>query len=329
MALHVWHCASFELPLPPAHRFPMAKYRLLYERVRDAAQALGVTLREPERASDQILHRAHCPDYVERVQSGGLSAAEQRRIGFPWTPAMAERSRRVAAASCAALLRSLDDGVAMTLAGGTHHARRERGGGYCIYNDSVLALRNAQALGKIKRGLVIDLDVHHGDGTAALTRDDPSIYTFDVYAARNYPAIKEAVSLAVPLPDGTDDATYLQALRTHLPQAIAAARADAVVYLAGADPYAGDRLGYLNLSKAGLRQRDELVLEHCRAAGLPVTISMAGGYAESVGDIVDIHFGTVQAAALSVRLKGPSWSANLQGPRAQKSRVGGLLAPDE
>ena len=297
MALEVWHCVSFELPLPPAHRFPMAKYRLLYERVRAAADRLGVLLREPEAASDEMLLRAHCPQYVQRVQHGELSESEQRRIGFPWTPSMAIRSRRVAGASCAALLQALDDGLAMTLAGGTHHARRDAGAGYCIYNDSVIALRHAQALGLIRRGLVIDLDVHHGNGTAALTRDDPNIYTFDVYAERNYPAIKESVNLAVPLPDGTDDPAYLDALATHLPRAIAEARADAVIYLAGADPFEQDRLGYLQLSKSGLRQRDQLVLEACRQASLPVMISMAGGYAEAVEDIVDIHFATVEVAA--------------------------------
>ncbi len=296
MALKVWHCASFELPLPAEHRFPMAKYRLLYERVKAVADDLRIELLEPEPASDQMLHRVHCPKYVDRVQNGGLSIREQRRIGFPWSPAMAVRSRRVAGASCAALLASLDHRAAMTLAGGTHHAKRDQGGGYCIYNDSVLAVRNAQALGKIKRALVVDLDVHHGNGTALLTRDDPSIYTFDIYAARNYPAIKESVDLAVPLPDGIDDAGYLAALAENLPRAIGAARADAVVYLAGADPSSADRLGYLNLSKDGLKQRDDMVLAACRSAGLPVTISMAGGYAENVDDIVDIHFSTVMSA---------------------------------
>ena len=300
MVLKVWHCASFELPLPPQHRFPMAKYRLLYERVLAAADELGIELLEPDPASNEILQRVHCADYVDRVLNGTLSAAEQRRIGFPWTPAMAVRSRRVAGASCSAVLASLEHGAAMTLAGGTHHAKRDQGGGYCIFNDSVIALRNAQALGKIKRGLIIDLDVHHGNGTATLTRDDPSIYTLDVYAARNYPAIKESVDLAVPLPDGTDDDGYLSALAEHLPRAIEAAQADAVVYLAGADPYVDDRLGYLNLSKKGLQQRDEMVLQSCRAVGLPVTVSMAGGYAERVADIVDIHFSTVMSTARSL-----------------------------
>lgn len=275
----------------------MAKYRLLYERVKAVAAELGIELLEPGPASNEMLQRVHCPKYVDRVQNGGLSAAEQRRIGFPWTPAMAVRSRRVAGASCAALLASLDHRVAMTLAGGTHHAKRDQGGGYCIYNDSVIAVRNAQALGKIQRALIVDLDVHHGNGTALLTRDDPSIYTFDMYAARNYPAIKESVDLAVPLPNDADDEVYLAALAEHLPRAISAARADAVVYLAGADPYMDDRLGYLKLTKAGLKQRDEMVLNACELAGLPVTVSMAGGYAEEVDDIVDIHFSTVMSSA--------------------------------
>jgi acetoin utilization deacetylase AcuC-like enzyme len=215
---------------------------------------------------------------------------------------VAERSRRVSGATIAALGAAIaGDGIAVNLAGGTHHAFADRGGGYCIFNDSVVAARHVQARGLARRVLMVDLDVHHGDGTAALCRDDPSLFAFSMHAARNYPAVKPPGDLDVALPDGTDDAAYLDALAAHLPQAIARARPDAVVYLAGADPFVGDRLGFLALTKPGLAERDRQVVAACRRAGLPLAISMAGGYAEDVEDIVDIHEATVRIAAASQR----------------------------
>jgi acetoin utilization deacetylase AcuC-like enzyme len=189
------------------------------------------------------------------------------------------------------------EGIAVNLAGGTHHAGPARGGGYCVFNDAAVAARHVQALGLARRVLVVDLDVHQGDGTALIAAGDESLFTFSMHSARNYPAIKPASDLDVALPDGTADAAYLDALATHLPQAIARARADAVVYLAGADPYVGDRLGHLALTKPGLAERDRQVLAACRRHGLPVAVCMAGGYAPEVGDIVDIHAATVQLAA--------------------------------
>lgn len=312
--LPAYYCDSFELPLPEGHRFPMAKYRLLRKRVEAAAAPLGIELRLPPRATDAALLRVHCPDYVSRVMEGGLSTTEQRRIGFPWSPQMAERSRRVSGASMAAAEAALQDGIAVNLAGGTHHARRDQGAGYCVFNDTVVAARHAQAECGVGRVLVVDLDVHQGNGTAALTRADPSTYCFDMHAARNYPAFKEPADLAVPLADGCDDAEYLRQLRANLPIAIDRSRPELVFYLAGADPYAGDRLGYLQLSKTGLAQRDQTVIDACRAAGLPLVISMAGGYAERVEDIVDIHFETVRRAAISNGANG-----NAQHSRGRKA----------
>lgn len=296
--MKAYYCHHFVLPLPPGHRFPMAKYRRLYERLRDAPHGDPVELLEPEPASLEDLLRVHDADYVRRVLDGTLSEAELRRIGFPWSPAVPERSRRVSGATIAALRAAIGgDGVAVNLAGGTHHAFAGRGGGYCIFNDSVVGARHVQAHGLARRVLVVDLDVHHGDGTAALCRDDPSVFAFSMHGARNYPAVKPPGDLDVALPDGTDDPRYLDALATHLPRAIDAARPDAVVYLAGADPFVGDRLGHLALSKTGLRERDRQVLDACRRHGLPLAISMAGGYAEDVEDIVDIHEATVRLAA--------------------------------
>jgi acetoin utilization deacetylase AcuC-like enzyme len=299
--MRAFHTHHFELPLPAGHRFPMAKYRLLFERVRDHAEALGITLAEPRAASDEDLTRAHCPDYVRRATTGALSAHEIRRIGFPWSPRMVERSRRSSGASIDALRAALAEGIAVNLAGGTHHASWNAGGGYCVFNDAVVAARHAQAHGLVARVLVVDLDVHHGNGTAAICANDPSIYTFSMHGERNYPALKPPSDLDVPLPDGLGDGPYLALLDRHLPQAIAAARPDAVLYLAGADPYEKDRLGRLALSKAGLAERDRRVIDACRSRGLPLAIAMAGGYAEDVNDIVDIHFATVRLAAEAAR----------------------------
>lgn len=296
--MKAFYCHHFVLPLPPGHSFPMDKYARLHARIAAAATRLGVELHEPAPAADEDLCRAHAPAYVRAMSDGSAAPALMRRIGFPWSPAMVERSRRSSGGTMAALRAALEgDGIAVNLAGGTHHAGRARGGGYCVFNDAVVAARHVQALGLARRLLVIDLDVHHGDGTAEICAGDDSLFTFSMHSARNYPAVKPPSDLDVALADGTGDAEYLDALAGHLPEAIARARADAVVYLAGADPYAGDRLGRLALSKAGLAERDRQVLAACARAGLPLAVCMAGGYAPDVDDIVDIHETTVHLAA--------------------------------
>ena len=295
--MHAWYCPLFELPLPAGHAFPMVKYRRLFEAVQARAEAWGIDLREPAPATDEDLLRVHCPDYVARMRDGTARADELRRIGFPWSPAMVARSRLSSGATIAALRSALDgDGVAVNLAGGTHHAAYDRGGGYCVFNDSVVAARHAQAHGWLRRVLVVDLDAHHGNGTAALCADDPSVFTFSMHSAKAYPALKPPSDLDVPLAAGTGDADYLDVLARHLPDAIARAGADAAIYLAGADPYVGDRLGGLGLSLAGLAERDRAVFAACRRAGLPVAVTMAGGYAPDPDDIVAIHLNTVRIA---------------------------------
>lgn len=276
----------------------MAKYARLHERVAAMAPALGIRLHEPPAAADEDLLRAHEPGYVRAMAEGTADAAMMRRIGFPWSAAMVERSRRSSGGTLMALRAALEgEGVAVNLAGGTHHAGPARGGGYCVFNDAAVAARHVQAHGLARRVLVVDLDVHQGNGTAEICAGDDSIFTFSMHAARNYPAVKPSSNLDVALPDGTGDAAYLDALAAHLPQAIARANADAVVYLAGADPFQGDRLGYLALSKPGLAERDRQVLDACHRHGLPLAVCMAGGYAPDVGDIVDIHEATVRQAA--------------------------------
>jgi acetoin utilization deacetylase AcuC-like enzyme len=310
--MKAFYCHHFELPLPEGHSFPMAKYRLLYERVKANADAWGIELIEPPAASDDDLLRVHCPDYVRRLSEGTVTGNEMRRIGFPWSPMMVERSRRSSGATMQALRCALEgDGIAVNLAGGTHHAAYDRGGGYCVFNDSVVAARYVQHLEIAKQVLIVDLDVHQGNGTAELCAGDDSIFSFSMHAAKNYPAIKPSSDLDVALPDGTGDAEYLDALAACLPLAITRARPDAVIYLAGADPYIGDRLGHLSLSKAGLAERDHQVLQSCRRHGLPVSISMAGGYAQDPMEIADIHFATVAAAhACSVNFRYAMPAAN-------------------
>ena len=295
--MRAYYCHHFELPLPEGHRFPMSKYRLLHARVQQAAPRLGITLHEPHPASLDDLLRVHCPDYVARMLEGRASAAEMRRIGFPWSAAMVERSRRSSGGTIASLRSALEQGVAVNLAGGTHHAAFDRGGGYCVFNDAVIASRHARAHGLLRRVLLVDLDVHQGDGSAALCAKDADTFTFSMHAARNYPAVKPASDLDIALDDGTGDAVYLDQLAHWLPQAISRAQPDAAIYLAGADPYLGDRLGHLALSKPGLQQLDRLVFTRLHEAGVPVAVVMAGGYAEQVEDIVDIHFATVAEAA--------------------------------
>ena len=296
--MKAYYCHHFVLPLPDGHSFPMDKYRFLYERVKEKAIAWNIDLIEPVAASDQDLLRVHCPDYVRRMSLGNASEQEMRRIGFPWSAAMVERSRRSSGATMQALESAIrGDKISVNLAGGTHHAAYDRGGGYCVFNDSVVAARYVQEKNLVKKILIVDLDVHQGNGTAELCRDHASIFTFSMHAEKNYPAIKPASDLDVPLRNHTGDAEYLDTLAQYLPLAIDRAEPNAVIYLAGADPYEGDRLGYLSLSKRGLAQRDRFVMQTCHQAKLPMAVTMAGGYCPQVEHIADIHAQTVQVAA--------------------------------
>ena len=283
----------FVLPLPPAHRFPMRKYALLRQRVATVAAAM---LREPAPVTDAELARVHDPAYVAAVVTGTLDTRALQRIGFPWTPAMVERSRRSSGATLAACRSALESGCGINLAGGTHHAHRDFGAGYCVFNDSVVAIRALQSERAIERALVVDLDVHQGDGTAALLTGDPSVFTLSLHGRGNFPFRKQASRLDVDLADGTSDAAYLATLAIALPRALEAARPDLAIYLAGADPFEGDRFGRLALTKRGLAARDRYVLDTLRQRGVPVAITMAGGYAHDDEDVVDIHFATVAIA---------------------------------
>lgn len=291
--MQVFYTDRFTLPLPTGHRFPSQKYRLLRERVADSSWMHGHQLIEPDAVTRDDLLRAHDAHYVDRVLRGDLSAAEVRRIGFPWSEAMVERSLRATGATYMATLAALRDGRAVTLAGGTHHACVDHGEGYCVFNDCAVAALAMHARGAVKRVLVIDLDVHQGNGTADIMQQHEWCYTFSMHAAKNYPFRKIAGDCDIEFADGTRDDEYLDILETALDYVWAASRPDLVYYLAGADPYEGDGLGRLALTKHGLMMRDQLVLQRVRAEGVPLVVTMAGGYGINILDTVDIHYQTV------------------------------------
>ena len=284
---------TFELPLPPGHRFPARKYGMLRERV----QADGVVVDlEPPAASRADLGRVHTDGYLERVFTGTLGKNEARRIGLPWSPAMLERSRRSTGATVVACDAALAEGAALYLAGGTHHAFADRGEGFCVFNDVAVAARALLEAGRVGRVCVVDLDVHQGNGTAEIFADDPRIFTFSVHGAGNYPFHKTRSDVDVALPDRTGDLAYLQVLDAHLDAVLDRADPDLVVYIAGADVYAGDRLGRLALSPDGIAARDRRVFDAFRRRGLPWTMVMGGGYAEPIEETVAIQHRTVRIA---------------------------------
>jgi len=269
--------------------------------LRDAVVAAGIApadeIRDPTRAARQDLLRVHTPAYVDRFTTGTLDAAEVRRLGFPWSPELVERSLRAVGGTIDASAHALRHGVAMNLAGGTHHAFAGHGEGFCVYNDIAIAIRRLQAEGHIARAAIVDLDVHQGNGTHALFAGDASVYTFSMHGGRNYPFHKVPGHLDVELEDGTGDDVYLDRLMTALPGVLAAAAPDIVFYIAGADPHEGDSLGRLALSFAGLERRDAYVLERCREVGIPVAITIGGGYGRRIEDTVTVHVNTVRIAA--------------------------------
>jgi acetoin utilization deacetylase AcuC-like enzyme len=295
--MKVFYSDRFVLPLPDGHRFPMVKYSMLRERVEAAGICGPGELRVPCPISDEEILRAHERGYLRRVVVGTLTRREMQRIGFPWSERMVERSRRASGGTLGACLAALEDGFAANLAGGTHHAFADRGEGYCVFNDSAIAARAVQDAGLIERVVILDTDVHQGNGTAAILRGDPSVFTFSIHGAKNFPFRKEESDLDLALPDGADDGEFLEALEDGIEEALSSSRAQLAIYLAGADPFEDDRLGRLSISKEGLARRDRLVLESCRECGIAVAVTMAGGYARRVEDTVDIHFRSIQSAA--------------------------------
>lgn len=304
--MKLFYTDQFELPLPMGHRFPMAKYRRLRDKiVSDPFHAQDVFL-VPEAATIDQLCLAHDRSYVARVVDGELSEAEIKRIGFPWSEAMVERSRRSSGATLAASRHAIYDGISVNMAGGTHHAMREAGEGFCVFNDAGVAIMSLLSEGVIERAVVIDCDVHQGNGTAQIFSDVSEVFTFSIHGEKNFPIRKYPSDLDIDLPDGTNDDDYLRVLSTALSSVLADKPFDLAIYLAGADPFQDDKLGRLSLTKEGLAARDRLVISELWSRNIPTAIAMAGGYAHSIDDIVDIHARTIRIASEYCRHIG-SW----------------------
>jgi acetoin utilization deacetylase AcuC-like enzyme len=296
--MRAFYSDHFVLPLPEGHRFPMRKYRLLREWT--ALHRPEVRLHEPEAATDAELALAHTPDYVQRVVHNRLSMQELRELGFPWSEQMVERSRRSTGATIGACRAALKEGIAMNLAGGTHHAYADKGSGFCVFNDAVVAARLMQSeqaeLGKSLQVAIIDLDVHQGNGTASIASQDNSIFTFSMHGENNFPFRKEQSHLDIALPDGTGDQSYAEALERGLAEVFQRSCPQLIIYLAGADVYVRDRLGRLSLSRSGIAWRDDYVLQQARTRKIPVAIAMAGGYGHVIEETVQIQCQTVEIA---------------------------------
>ncbi len=294
--MKLFYADHFVLPLPTGHRFPMEKYSRLRARLLADGAFRADDLRVAEAACDAELLHAHDRDYLRRVANGMLDAAEQRRIGFPWSPEMVARARRSAGATIAACRAALFERCAANLAGGTHHAHRDFGSGFCVFNDAAVAALTLHAEGRVRKVAILDCDVHQGDGTANILAGNADFFTFSIHGEKNFPFRKARSDVDIGLPDGTGDEAYLEALNGGLDAVFGAMTPDLAIYLAGADPYRDDRLGRLALSFDGLRRRDESVLDRCLQRKVPVAIAMAGGYARNIDDTVAIHASTLLTA---------------------------------
>jgi acetoin utilization deacetylase AcuC-like enzyme len=293
--MDLWTHHRWRFPLPARHKFPLDKYGLLAERVVADGLVTAGELHEAAPAEWPELAAVHDAGLLARIRDGRLSVREQRGLGLPWSAALVERGRRSVGGTIAAARHALAHGVAMNLGGGTHHAGRAFARGYCLFNDVAVALAALRRDGAAERALIVDCDVHQGDGTADIFAADPRTFTLSVHGARNYPFTRIPSDLDVDIASGTGDERYLRALDEALAYALQHARPDFAFYLAGADPWAGDRLGRLALSKRGLRARDELVLDRLAAEGAAVCVVLAGGYADDIRDTVDINAATAAA----------------------------------
>lgn len=296
MPFHVWSPARFAVPLPEGHRFPIAKYQLLRDRVVTEGLVDDETLHEPQRVPMEALLRVHSQAYVDHFVQGTLDDAAVKRLGFPWSDGLVERSFRAAGGTFEAMHAALTHGIAMNLSGGTHHAFPDHGEGFCVFNDVAIATRELLAAQRIERAAIIDLDVHQGNGTHAVFADDARVFTFSMHGRRNYPFHKVPGDLDVELEDGTGDDVYLELLAEALPRVLHASQPQIAFYLAGADAHEADRLGRLAMTHDGLARRDALVLRSCREVGIPVVITIAGGYGRDISTTVEAHVRTARIA---------------------------------
>jgi acetoin utilization deacetylase AcuC-like enzyme len=291
----VFYTPRYYADIGEGHVFPIRKFELVRDRLLGEGTLSPAEIIEPQPAPVADVLLVHTEDYVTRLRAGSLTPRELRRLGLPWSKALVRRSFLATGGTLAAARAALATGIASNLAGGTHHAFPDHGEGFCVLNDVAVTIRALRRDKLIERAAVVDCDVHQGNGTATIFEGDASVYTFSVHGAKNYPVFKARSTLDVELPDSTGDEEYLRTLAEHLPR-VFAHRPDIVFYLGGADPYAGDKLGRLSLSIAGLRARDEFVLSECLARGVPVATVMSGGYAADINDTVEIHCNTIRAA---------------------------------
>lgn len=297
--VQVFYATQYSLPLPAGHRFPMVKYRLLRDRL--AAELPAIHLTQASPASDGELALAHSPAYIRAISEGSIDPGAMREIGFPWSEAMAERARRSVGATIAACRRAFVEGLSANIAGGTHHSYADRGAGFCVFNDAAVACRlmqveRARAHAQDLRVAIVDLDVHQGNGTASIFRHDTSVFTLSLHGAKNFPFRKEASDLDVDLPDGCGDDRYLEALEGALEELERRFEPGLVIYLAGADPHEGDRLGRLKLTWDGLEARDRRVFDWAWQRRIPLAFAMAGGYGTRIEDTVQAQVNTFRVA---------------------------------
>ena len=283
-------------PLPAGHRFPMVKYELVPQQLIHEGTVGAEIFFSPPPLDVQSILLCHDASYWNRLSEGGLSAAEIRAIGFPWSPGLVMRERIISSGTVMAGRYALENGIALNVAGGTHHAFADSGEGFCLLNDIAIASSVLQSEGLASRILIVDLDVHQGNGTARIFRNVPEVFTFSMHGRKNYPLRKEQSDLDISLEDGTDDRQYLDILRRTLPDLFDRHHPDFVFYLSGVDVMAGDRLGRLALSLDGCRERDRFVLRNCRDRGIPVAVSMGGGYSDRLATIIEAHANTFRLA---------------------------------
>lgn len=293
--MRVFYTPFYYAEIGQNHVFPIRKFELVRNKLLEEGTLRPADLVEPSPVTLSDVLLVHTEDYIARLCEGRLTSRELRRLGLPWSESLVRRSFYAVGGTVAGAHVALEEGIGSNLAGGTHHAFADRGEGFCVLNDVAIAIRSLRRNGAIERAAIIDCDVHQGNGTASIFSDDDSVFTFSMHGARNYPLLKARSSLDVELPDGTDDESYLSILNTNLNVAFQHSP-DLVFYLAGADPYKGDKLGRLALTIEGLRRRDEMVLQECYQRETPVVTVMSGGYGENIHDTIEIHCNTIRAA---------------------------------
>jgi acetoin utilization deacetylase AcuC-like enzyme len=296
---------GYQVPLPAGHPFPISKYPLLAQQLLAEGVLADADIIEPEAIDIDTLELVHTCGYLDKLQSSRLSTAEQRRLGLPWSEALWQRSRLAAAGTLLAARAALSDGMAGNLAGGTHHAFADHGEGFCVLNDVAVAISKLRTEGTVEHAAVIDLDVHQGNGTAAIFENVEEVFTFSMHGERNYPLAKMRSTLDVPLRDGVGDAEYLETLQRNLPSVLERSKPDIAFYLAGVDVAAGDRYGKLALTEEGIRCRERMVIDAVRTRGVPLVIVLAGGYAATRARTVELHAHAFREAAA---YEGRVWS---------------------